>query len=110
MFVNNRHNFGKRFSQCEQWYHASQRDSLLETQTDNPKVFWDEIRDFGPGRKSENMKGVFTENGSVSHDPDVILAKWKSDFQILFNPGVNISNDSFLNRVDDLMRQRKAEF
>ena len=110
VFINNRNNFDTRLHQCERRYRASQRDKLLETQTDNPKVFWDEIRNLGPGRKSENIKGVYTESGNVSHDPDIILAKWKSDFQTLFNPDVNISDDSFLNRVDELTRQCEAEF
>ena len=91
------------------WYRASQRDKFLETQTDNLKVFWDEIRNLKPGQKSENIKGVYTENGNISHNPDIILAKWKSDFLTLFNPDVNISDDSFLNRVDDLMRYCEAE-
>ena len=73
-------------------------------------MFWDEIRNLGPGQKSENIKGVYTENGNISHDPDFILAKWKSDFQTLFNPDVYISDDSFLTRVDDLMRDCEAEF
>ena len=50
------------------------------------------------------------ENGNVSHDPDIILAKWKSDFETLFNPNINISDDSFLNRVDGLTREWEAEF
>ena len=109
-FINDRNIFDRLLRQCERRYRVSQRDKLLETQTDYPKVFWDEIRNLGPGQKSENIKGVYTENGNISHDPDIILAKWKSDFQTLFNPDVNKSDDSFLNRVDDLMRDCQAEF
>ena len=110
LFISNRNNFDRRLQQSERRYRASQRDELPETQTNNPKVFWDEIRNLGPGRKAENIKGVYTEAGNISHDPDVILAKWKSDFQTLFNPNVNISDDSFLSKMDDLMRECEAEF
>ena len=75
MFINNRNIFDRLLRQRERLYRASQRDKLLETQTDNPKVFWDEIPILGPGQKSENIKGVYTENGNISHDPDIILAK-----------------------------------
>ena len=109
-FIKDRNIFDRLLRQCERRYRASQRDKFLETLTDNPKVFWDEIRNLGPGQKSENIKGVYTENGNISHDRDIILAKWKSDFQTLFNPDVNISDDSFLTRVDDLMRDCEAEF
>ena len=56
------------------------------------------------------ISSVYMENGSVSYDPDIILAKWKSDFETLFNPNINISDDSFLNRVDGLTREWEAEF
>ena len=62
MFTDNRNIFDRHLRQCERRYRAAQRDKLLETQTDNPKVFWDEIRNLGPGRKSENIKGVYMEN------------------------------------------------
>ena len=109
-FINGGNIFDRLLRQCERQYRASQIDKLLEAQTNNPKVFWDEIRNLGPGQKSENIKGVYTENGNISHDPDIILAKWKSDNQTLFNPDVNISDGSFLTRVDDLMRDCEAEF
>ena len=108
-FINDRNIFDRLLRQCERRYRASQRDKLLQRQTD-PKVFWDEIRNLGPGQKSENIKGVYSENGNISHDSDIILAKWKSDFQTLFNPDVYVSDDSFLTRIDDLMRDCEAEF
>lgn len=96
--------------QCERQFRAAQRDKLLQTQSDNPKAFWDEIRNRGPGQKSCNINGVYTEGGSVPHDPNMILSKWKHDFQHLFNPDINVADESFWNSVDELTREWESEF
>ena len=50
--------FEKTLQKCERQHRAAQWDKLLSTQTDNPKVFWDEIRNLGPRQKSVYCVGV----------------------------------------------------
>lgn len=56
-----------------------------EMATDNPNEFWRKVKHLGPRMDKSIPVEIVDDDGNISRDENVVLTKWKTDFQNLFN-------------------------
>ena len=60
-------------------------ENIEQLETHDPKQFLQQLKKFGPPKKKSVPLEVYTEDGSVSSDHDIVITRWKEDFQKLYN-------------------------
>ena len=113
-FLEHRKHFDKELRRTERRYNAQQRDHIQQLRTDDPKGFWDAIRKLGPGSATHvNTDKVKLDNGSISMDPKLGMAKWKTDIEALYqrcNSPVNSVDDDFLEHLERQRAEWEEQF
>ena len=97
---------------AERQYNSQQRDRIHELRTHNPRQFWQELNNIGPGsQRPESITGVLLEDGSISYDLIVILQKWKHDFEGLYTVShTGSDHEEFMEEVQRLSVQWQREY
>ena len=85
-FKNKQDSFDKAIKRKKRLYQRSKSLHLEEVNSSDPNSFWKYIKDLGPKKKSSIPWECYSENNNISHDKDIILNKWKNDFEKLYNP------------------------
>ena len=77
----------------------------IETEcTNNPKKFWEHLKNLGPKRKQNIPTAVYDENGNVQTDRNFVNHTWSRDFSKLYNTQDQTEFDS---KFCDEMLQHK---
>ncbi|MES9883775.1 MAG: reverse transcriptase family protein [Sedimenticola sp.] len=105
-----RNTFDKRLRQLERQYKAEQVHHISELQTQNPKQFWNHINKLGPGKPKHVIDCVRLDNGSISHNTDEILSKWKQDFSKLLGEASGNYDDNFLEVIRDTTAEWEDDY
>ena len=79
------HQFDKTLRKYERKYYQDKAINIENLNKNNPRVFWDAIKKLGPKKKTSIPMNIHDNNG-FNTDPDVVLNKWKDDFNSLYNP------------------------
>ena len=77
--------FDKALRKKERLYRRKNAEKIESLNNVNHKEFWSEINKLGPQKTGQIPNNVYVENSVVS-DTDVVLTKWKNDFQQHYNP------------------------
>ena len=65
--------------------------------TRNPREFWSYVKKLGPRAHKKIPLEVYDESGEISGDLTEVLAKWKDEFEQLYNVQPNMKfDDEFL--------------
>ena len=79
--------FDREYRKVKRSHAEDLKVGIAETETQNPKDFWNELKSLGRGiSKIDLPSGVTLENGEVVTDKQAVLNKWKQDFCSLRNP------------------------
>ena len=112
-FTESRDMFDKALRRAQRRYNAMQQNRISELRTDNPREFWREIDKLGPDSgHTSTPNSVIDEDGHVIDEPEAVLARWKRDFQGLYdNAGATAAADpEFMVAAEQLSRQWEAEY
>ena len=112
-FIESRGEFDKALRRAQRRYNAQQQERISTLRTDNPKEFWREIRKLGPGADdTTHPSSVISDDGTIVDDPETVLARWKRDFQSLYETaGVTAAVDpEFITHLKQLSSQWEAEY
>ena len=93
-FVDARHQFDKKLRSTERSYYKKFADNLESINTNNPKEFWDHIKNLGPRKKMEIPMRVYSPEGEILSDKPEVLKKWKDEFWSLYNANNEINFDN----------------
>ena len=107
-----RKTFDKELRRAERLYNSQQRDKIHQLRTDNPKQFWSVINKLGPVVHKDEQNAVRTEDGSISFDHQVIMKKWKDDFEVLYQMSNSTGEEetAFLAHVERQTAEWQAEY
>ena len=111
-FVNKRNEFDKALKKAERRYNATKQTGIHHLRSANPQAFWDQLDELGPGKKSGRVSdSVKLSDGTQTSDIQVVLAKWRTDFEQLYKLCDNgpINNDMF-KRMENISEQWSAEY
>ena len=111
VFTSKRDEFDKCLRQAQRRHESQKQQELHELRTDNPKEFWNQINNLGPGRSEENTAfKVKLQNGDITDDIPTVLNTWKSEFENLFNSSSQQINNDFAARIDSVTRQWEQQY
>ena len=112
-FITKHDQFDKTLRRAQRDYNALRQIRIKKLRTDDPKSFWQEIGKLGPGASNTSPpSSVQQDNGQVSDDPDIVLDKWRRDFEALYQStnSSGLVNSEFLDNVTRLSAQWEAEY
>ena len=75
-------------------------DKIENINTEDPKQFWQHIKNLGPSTRKDIPEQVYNDEGSLVSDKNHVLNKWKHEFDILYNKPVDtggIFDEQFYN-------------
>ena len=100
-FISARKTFDKSLRYYERQYNRNIIANIEDVSTSNPREFWQKLKNLGP-RKSKIPNSVYDNNNLLCSDPNIVLNKWKSEFEKLF------SNDNIVpdENYKDLLYQK----
>ena len=81
--------------------------------TKDPKAFWEELRKlWTQGNTKPDTYKVQLDDGSVSDDPNIVLEKWKGDFEALYqaNGITGYDNDALIEDICRLSQQWEEQY
>ena len=105
-FLETQQCFDRCLRQTERKYYRNLADQLENINSNNPKEFWDHIKQLGPKKKTLIPMRVYNEQGSFISDHTQVLNKWEKDFYSLFNP-IDVENEFFDNEFrDEIMHEK----
>ena len=84
-FLDAQHMFDKTYKKEKRIFQQNKCDEIERLNTNNPRAFWREIQQLGPKSTSNIPMAVYNEDGSVNYRGKDVLAKWKTEFQKLYN-------------------------
>ena len=84
-FKEKRDIFDKALRNAERYYNRKFADKIEEINTSDPNIFWDYIRKLGPRQSRDIPTKVYGDDNTLCDDPDIVLHKWKSEFEALYN-------------------------
>ena len=99
-FKTARNIFEKRLRSAEREYRRSLAINVEQVSTENPKAFWDHIKQLGPKRKGSIPMEVYGDDENIISDENFVFQKWSSDFENLYNaePSENF-DDRFYHEI-----------
>ena len=83
-FKEKRDIFDKALGNVERNYKREFADEIQEINTSDPNIFWDCIRKLGPRQSRDIPTKVYGDDNALCDDPDIVLRKWKSEFEALY--------------------------
>ena len=96
---------------AQRQYNIEQRQCIDTLRTDNPREIWNEIDKLGPERPHQNTpESVKLSDGTITVDPDIVLQRWKDDFQSLYNSPRGTENTEFLDAIEQLSNEWEREY
>ena len=114
IFINNRNLFDKCLRKTQREYNISVQTHIDSLSTKDPKAFWEELRKLGPkgNTKPDTYKVQLDHDGSVSDDPNIVLEKWKGDFEALYqaNGITGYDNGAFIEDICRLSQQWEEQY
>ena len=84
-FDSARRKFDKELRKKARQYNYMKIEDIENMATDNPTIFWNQIKNMGP-RKKVNIPLVVNIDGQETSDIEEVKMKWKNDFETLLNP------------------------
>ena len=99
-FLNKRLFFDKLLRHAERKYNREMADKIENINTEDPKQFWQHIKNLGPSTPKDIPEQVYNDEGSLVSDKNHVLNKWKYEFDILYNKPVDaggIFDEQFYN-------------
>ncbi len=78
--------FDKELRKAKRSFQRKQMYDLEEINTNDPTAFWKHINNLGPKKKSNIPWEIINEHGDIITDHDIVLGKWKHDFEHLLKP------------------------
>ena len=83
-FYSKRKLFMRELRKAERSYWQSQMQALDNACTNDPKKFWQFIKKLGPKKTIVIPEKVYINN-MLTADIDIVMKKWREDFQTLYN-------------------------
>ena len=83
-FKHRQWDFDKHLSYCKRSFAIMQQNELIQDRCSNPTRFWGTVRNLIPVKKTMIPLKVF-HNNVFTDDLNVVLEKWKSDYELLYN-------------------------
>ena len=97
LFINKQFLFDKRLKQLKRQYDRGVLLNIDTLQTNDPKVFWQEISKLGP-KTHRKIPMEYPINGNeILTDENEVLNKWKYDFEELYKNTCDDYDDSHLH-------------
>lgn len=85
-FKDDRANFDRSLRRKERQFKEYKMNEIERLRTDNPTVFWNEIKKLGPGKRNDGcITTVEMADGSISYMKEDIMERWKTAYDGLFN-------------------------
>ena len=84
-FLDAQHMFNKTYKKEKRIFQQNKCDEIERLNTNDPRAFPREIQQLGPKSTSNIPMAVYNEDGSVNYRGKDVLAKWKTEFQKLYN-------------------------
>ena len=106
-FKHSRKLFDKMLRQKERRYNKNYIEHIETICFDNPRKFWQQIKSMG-SKKSSVPMSVYN-NGSLTSDNNIVLSKWKSEFESLYaESNCNQFDDVFYANIcnDNVLKER----
>ena len=109
VFLDKRRSFDKSLRNSERVYRYNKMLEIEVNCTQNPKNFWEMIRNLGPPRRNKIPMKV--KVGDILDDShDTVLSVWRDQFEKLYNPGNQSDfNEEFLDEAMRLTHIREDE-
>ena len=98
-FYDSQNLFDKTYKKTKRQYQEGKVKAIETLNTENPKLFWQEIRNLGPRKSSSIPCAVYGDDGSIDYNEKNVFEKWKNDFSMLYNtePLPGSFDDDFYN-------------
>ncbi|CAC5385800.1 unnamed protein product [Mytilus coruscus] len=99
IFVQKRKLFDRGVQRSKRQYWHSMQEELINSQG-NPKEFWRKIGRIGVGSERQNTipMEIKLNDGSICDDKDIVINKWKCDFEEMLNKN---SDTSISNEIEN---------
>ena len=104
-------NFDKEFRKKKRAYFKQQQMSIESMQSNNPNVFWREIRKLGPKFNDTIPLEIVNDEDELETRIDKVLDRWRQDFESLFSESEEDGShfdQEFLDQVAELKRDLDA--
>ena len=95
-FKTARNIFDKCLRSAERKYRRSLAIDVEHVSTENPKAFWDHIKNLGPKRKDSIPMEVYGDDENVVSDENFVFQKWSNEFENLYNANFD---DQFYHEI-----------
>ena len=104
IFKDKRKLFDRNLRKQERAYNRNIRDTI---DTSNPTEFWNYLKRLGPRSHNPMCDTAVLDDGTEISDKTQLLAKWRSDFEKLFNGTLDINNydNEFLESIEAHCRE-----
>ena len=83
-FRKSQQSFDREYRKEKRKYQWDKINELEQLDTTNPRKFWQEVKRLGPRSGSYIPMSVY-DDGYLTPDPELVLNKWKNDFNSLYN-------------------------
>ena len=90
-FLTKHKTFDKLLKKKRKSYQRSEIYSLEKANTNDPVAFWRHIASLGPKGSSGIPMEVYDGEGNIVNECDVVMNKWKEDFEGLLKAPVDKS-------------------
>ena len=109
-FIDKRRIFDRYLRKYERAYTRSKIEAIENECQNNPRRFWQTLKNLGPYTKSDiPMKVKF--NGDIITEPHAVLEIWRNDFSSLYNIDIDDGeyNNEFLHHAQQYVEMREHE-
>ena len=99
-FKDIRSKFDRCYNKAKRLYLRSERETIAQLNTEDPKAFWDKIKHMGPSKDNKIPMEIPADDLETITDVNLVLKQWQNDFENLYNR-VNSdgANEEFLKEV-----------
>ena len=84
VFTRRRKDFDRALRRSEREYRAKQRDELCSLRNQDPRQFWERVKQMAPGGKKEKVDSVRKNDGTLSSDTGDIGEAFKHTFSDIY--------------------------
>ena len=90
-------NFDRAYRRAERKYFYNKQCEIETICTENPKLFWQTLKQLGPHKSKSIPFEIIKENGNSETQVNVVLNHWKEEFERLFNFGNQDTHEEFVH-------------
>ena len=97
----------KEFDRCyrkeKRKFQKNKINEIEQVSNKNPTEFWSHIRRLGPRQNNDIPMEVYTADGTIRGERNIVLHTWKNEFEKLYNVNLGVQNfdDDFLQGYVD---------